>query len=362
MKSLTSARALSLLRQHVFGNVLLVDGCYYVQRQGIPQGSLISSLLCSVHYGALDHVLLARFLARFCALGAAAAAPSQDGIAPCGGGVASALLRLVDDSLSVTTDGTTHAGFLEAMQRGFPQFGCCINASKTRTHCPAAAAAAARLGGAHGAAQPANPADGAGRRFFAWCGSLINVDSCEVQPDYRRRSAVRCFSARPRLPLARALLDRFRAAVKPKLRRLFVDPQLNSTLTVRRNVFHALVYAFTLGLPAMRHAVAAGQLSGLLRCVNELLTFTARVASSNQRACLGLPALRLGRGSTLLESQEVAWLGWKALCAMLPGGLNCATARAARARVRHVESAGSMSGDNLALLGEAAEGRSLVSS
>ena len=83
---------------------------------------------------------------------------------------------------------------------------------------------------------------------------------------------------------------------------------------MRRNVFHALLYSFTLSMPAIRRAAATRNLSGLLRCLNELLTFTARVASCNQRTCLGLPALRLGRGSTLLESQEVAWLGWNALC------------------------------------------------
>ena len=107
MKSLTSERALTLLRQHIFGNVLRVDGRCYVQQQGIPQGSLISSLLCSIHYGALDHVLLARFLARFCAMSMRAAPPAQDAAV---GSVASALLRLVDDSLSVTTNATTHAG------------------------------------------------------------------------------------------------------------------------------------------------------------------------------------------------------------------------------------------------------------
>jgi len=129
---------------------------------------------------------------------------------------------------------------------------------------------------------------------------------------------------------------------------------------VRRNVFHALLYAFTLSMPAIRRAAATRNLSGLLRCLNELLTFTARVASCNQRTCLGLPALRLGRGSTLLESQEVAWLGWNALCVMLPGEPNCPISRAARACVRHVENVGSMSSDNLVLLREAAEGPSLV--
>ena len=121
--------------------------------------------------------------------------------------------------------GRRPAGFLNAMQRGFPEFGCCINDSKTRMHCPdSVAQGTAGSSGEGSAALTSLPGDGASRRFFAWCGSLINVESCEVQPDYRRRSAARC-STRPRLPLAR-MLDRFRAAIKPKLRRLFVDPQV----------------------------------------------------------------------------------------------------------------------------------------
>ena len=100
----------------------------------------------------------------------------------------------------------------------------------------------------------------------------------------------------------------------------------------------------------------------VLRRVHELFTLTARIASRNQRACLSFPALRLGEGSTLLEPQEVSWLGWSALCATLPRRAACGLSRGAQARLRQVEHNGAMVSSSLVLLRAAAAERSLVCS
>ena len=120
-----------------------------------------------MHYGGLDLVHLARFLPRWLEQArrqdaqdadAADAAEALDEIdkldEPAGRLVdVSMLIRLVDDSLTVSTRQADAVGFLAAMQRGYPDYGCRSNPAKdraswrgarpTRAAATAAAAAAA---------------------------------------------------------------------------------------------------------------------------------------------------------------------------------------------------------------------------
>ncbi|KAJ6348388.1 hypothetical protein OIU76_004791 [Salix suchowensis] len=49
------------LTEHVKRNVLQFDDKFYLQRKGIPQGSILSSLLCSLYYGHLERNLRSGF-------------------------------------------------------------------------------------------------------------------------------------------------------------------------------------------------------------------------------------------------------------------------------------------------------------
>jgi telomerase reverse transcriptase len=70
---------------------------YYRQRTGIAQGSKLSSLLCALQYGALEHNKL----------GFATDDPAR-----------SLLMRYVDDSLFITTDRAKATEFLRVMDTG----------------------------------------------------------------------------------------------------------------------------------------------------------------------------------------------------------------------------------------------------
>ncbi|GMP59811.1 hypothetical protein CsSME_00022940 [Camellia sinensis var. sinensis] len=50
------------LNEHVKQNVLQLDKKYYLQHVGIPQGSVLSSLLCSFYYGHLETNVILPFL------------------------------------------------------------------------------------------------------------------------------------------------------------------------------------------------------------------------------------------------------------------------------------------------------------
>ncbi|XP_023590586.1 telomerase reverse transcriptase [Trichechus manatus latirostris] len=72
----------------VHNNVIKIRGKYYIQCQGIPQGSMLSTLLCSFCYGDMENKLFSGI--------------QQDGL----------LLRLVDDFLLVTPHLTQAKAFL----------------------------------------------------------------------------------------------------------------------------------------------------------------------------------------------------------------------------------------------------------
>ena len=42
------------LRSHLFHNVIKVGRRYFIQTQGIAQGSAVSTLLCNIYYGKME--------------------------------------------------------------------------------------------------------------------------------------------------------------------------------------------------------------------------------------------------------------------------------------------------------------------
>lgn len=86
---------LQLLEEHITENIVKIGQSYYRQTIGIPQGSVLSSILCSFFYGDLEKKF-----------------PSftKD--------IHSVLLRLIDDYLFITTSLTRAKGFLDMMKKG----------------------------------------------------------------------------------------------------------------------------------------------------------------------------------------------------------------------------------------------------
>ena len=298
------------------------------------------------------------------------------------------LLRLIDDSLCVSAVERTRDGFLSAMGSGFPRYGGATSVAKTcvasSTAPPASTAdtadsvtaAAGSLAAAghndpralRAPAQGASATDGRARRYFRWCGLLLNMATCEVHPDMSRRRAHVSIGPRAHKPQLRA---RMRTAVKAQLRAVFVDPTLNSAVAVRRNVYHGLLHAVSAALAAVGRSAAAHPAGGLIGAVRELIGFAARVVRGNQLRCLGMaragtPDSRGGgsaadtpRGSTLVDPSEVAWCAWTALLTALPA--SCVGMRGdARSRRTRLEVSGQLCAESLQLLRAAADARNLV--
>ncbi|KAE9994719.1 hypothetical protein Vi05172_g10512 [Venturia inaequalis] len=100
-----------LLREHVEHNIVKIGRKYYRQKNGIPQGSVLSSLLCNFFYGSLEKDVL-KFTGR------------ADTI----------LIRLIDDFLLVSLDQGVAIRFLQLMHLGIPDYGLSVKAEKSLTN------------------------------------------------------------------------------------------------------------------------------------------------------------------------------------------------------------------------------------
>lgn len=99
---------LALLNSHIRQNLVKIGKKYYRQKQGIPQGSVLSSTLCNYFYADLERQHLGFLAAEGCLL-----------------------LRLIDDFLLITTDVAKAQGFVQAMHGGLPNYGVTVNPVKT---------------------------------------------------------------------------------------------------------------------------------------------------------------------------------------------------------------------------------------
>lgn len=148
---------LTLLHEHISNNIVKIGKKFYRQSEGIPQGSVVSSLLCNYFYAELESKHLS-FL--------------QDGR----GGRQSLLVRLIDDFLLVTTDKKHAREFLDVMLGGVEEYGVCISKEKTLVNFEVG------VGGAV-----------VGRVFggkFPYCGSLIDIETLDICREGGRRKGM----------------------------------------------------------------------------------------------------------------------------------------------------------------------------
>lgn len=214
---------LDLLDEHVRNNLVRIGKKYFRQRNGIPQGSMLSSLLCNYFYAELEREVLHPILD---------ASASQ-----------ALLLRLVDDFLLVTSDVDVAVRFLRCMLRGHPAYGITVNASKSLTNFSTAV---------EGAQIPRlDRAD----HCFPYCGNLIHTQTLEISRDQQRAlegsesnaavdaaqtlsNALTVESGRaPGRTLHRKVLAGFKLQMHP----MYLDTQHNSHMAVMANLYANMV-------------------------------------------------------------------------------------------------------------------------
>jgi telomerase reverse transcriptase len=111
---------MGLLKDHIFGQLVIGNGRNgqrpLLQRKGIPQGSILSSLLCNAYFGNIEDKL---FLGVFekDSLVIKGSNPSNNALVESPSAL-HFLVRIVDDFLLISTDYDTSQRFLSRLNRG----------------------------------------------------------------------------------------------------------------------------------------------------------------------------------------------------------------------------------------------------
>jgi telomerase reverse transcriptase len=216
-----SRSVLKLLQEHVQRNVVKIDKRFFKQINGIPQGSVLSSLLCNFFYGAFENSSLG-FLR-----------PGE-----------SLLLRLIDDFLLITTNQDHARRFAQVMVDGNAEYGITVNTKKSlanfetkvnKTKIP-------RLHGSN---------------IFPYCGMAVDVNTLEISKFRGSKDAEVSngltieLCRRQGLKFHRKVLD----SLKIQMSAMLLDTKLSSRYCVSSNLYQNFMeagmkmYRYVRGLP-----------------------------------------------------------------------------------------------------------------
>uniref|UniRef100_A0A493TGE5 Telomerase reverse transcriptase n=1 Tax=Anas platyrhynchos platyrhynchos TaxID=8840 RepID=A0A493TGE5_ANAPP len=281
----TSASLFNFFLQMLNNNILEIERSYYLQCSGIPQGSLLSTLLCSLCYGDMENKLFSGV--------------QKDGV----------LIRLIDDFLLVTPHLTHARTFLRTLAMGIPEYGFLINPKKTVVNF-----SADDIPECSEFKQLPNC------RLIPWCGLLLDTQTLEVYCDY---SSYSCTSIRSSLSFnsnrtaGKNMKHKLLAVLKLKCHGLFLDLQINSLKTVFINVYKIFL------LQAYRFHACVIQLPFNQKVRNNP-DFFLRVIAENASCCYSMlkaknPGFTLGnRGASgMFPSEAAEWLCYHAFTVKL---------------------------------------------
>ena len=141
----TKDELMQLLREHVERNLVKIGKRFYRQKTGIPQGSVLSSILCNFFYAQLERDVLGFALGSDCLL-----------------------LRLLDDFLLISTSQESVDRFVKVMHCGHPEYGVVVSSAKSLANFDVTTKDRVQI--------PKTAADAA----FPYCGVCINTTTLEV--------------------------------------------------------------------------------------------------------------------------------------------------------------------------------------
>ncbi|USW57953.1 Putative telomerase ribonucleoprotein complex - RNA-binding protein [Septoria linicola] len=198
---------LSLLQEHIESNLIQIGKHLYRQKQGITQGSVVSSLLCSYFYADMERKVLG-FV--------------NDG--------KSVLLRLIDDFLVISTERSVAEKFMRTMHAGIPEYGVEVKLEKSRANFELEI---------DGKAIPVLTSTA-----FPYCGNGINTATLDLSKDNDRKRRTNIadsvaveYSKVPGQTFYRKLQN----SLKLQMRAMLLSTSYNSVDTVLSNLYYTFI-------------------------------------------------------------------------------------------------------------------------
>ncbi|CEO58739.1 hypothetical protein PMG11_03444 [Penicillium brasilianum] len=248
---------LCLLEEHVSNNLVKIGKNYFRQRNGIPQGSVLSSLLCNFFYAQLEQQVL-NFI------------QPEDSL----------LLRLVDDFLLITTDVNQATQFLQVMHRGQPAYGVSVNPTKSMVNFTTSV---------DGIYIPRLE----GTSLFAYCGCLIDTHTLEIHKDQDRMleggaSAAATLSSMLTVETSRhpgcSFHRKMLSLLRPQLHSMYLDADHNTRDVVLSNLYTGFITAAMKMYRYMRslRRRAHPKHPIIIQTINDLIQQTANIIQSRR--------------------------------------------------------------------------------
>ncbi|GAA5952834.1 hypothetical protein JCM3765_002979 [Sporobolomyces pararoseus] len=267
-----------LLEEHITTNLVKVNGHLYRQKDGIPQGSILSSLLCSLFYGDMEKNCLGF---------------TKD--------VKSLLMRYVDDFMFVTMKKHLAVRFLQIMHNGIPEYGCFVSTEKRLTNFDVSLD--------DGEVVPPL-ADG---EDFGYCGLAINPKTLEIKMNLRAQMSKEIVDQltvqRFRKP-GEAFLNAMLRAVKVRAHSMYTDTNFNSKSTVYLNIYQAMLVVALKYQAYVQEWCGSlkGKVTFLWNALQKIVKneYSTLFAQSRSRKAITLSA------SFELDRLHVIWLGFHA--------------------------------------------------
>jgi len=112
------------LKEHIFFNIVRAKGEYYKQVVGVPQGSVLSALLCCMYLAHVERNCIAPAMQEVLLQDPTYVAGDHEQL----------LLRQMDDFIFMSTSKKEVESFLRVMHDGISDYGVQVNASKTKVN------------------------------------------------------------------------------------------------------------------------------------------------------------------------------------------------------------------------------------
>ncbi|RLN95396.1 hypothetical protein BBJ28_00012193 [Nothophytophthora sp. Chile5] len=226
---LTKTKALQLLKEHLFANVVQIEGQVYVQKCGIPQGSVLSTTLCNIYYAHFEQRVLRKRLPEVC----------DPSIVPLSCCQHEELLRYTDDFLYITTDLKRARTFSEVMHHGNDEYGCSVNLAKSQVNFDPNT-------GSNTAGQPAvarfDAPDASG--CLSWCGMLIDPVNLQIYSNYDNSALLQASIPFNETKAAQSFfVSKVVSPIRQRWHPLYFDPELLAVDTIQVNLFQMLCLA-----------------------------------------------------------------------------------------------------------------------
>ncbi|XP_047976343.1 telomerase reverse transcriptase-like isoform X1 [Salvia hispanica] len=303
---------LSLLKEHITRNMVQFRNKFYLQQVGIPQGSVLSALLCSFYYEHMERNVIFPFLEKAsrillvkqysCDDTSVSGDNHNTEIAAAAPGCKSLLLRFIDDFLFISPSKKQASMFFTRMERGVRDYNCCMNKEKYGLNFI--------MENQHGPLSNRVYTGKDNISFLFWSGLLVNCSTLEIQADYTRylnhhmRSTL---TVSRQGKVGNSLKSKLRNYLRPKCHPIFYDSNINSPGVVRLNIYQAFL------LCAMKFICHLSNLSiipkfhpkFLLKAIETSLRYMNRLIRRRMYSFKGAgfrPRYNVGR-------KDVIWLG-----------------------------------------------------